>query len=250
MTDEVRLIPIRRIPEARPGDSVAELVLTGMAASGLTGEEGDVLVVTQKLVSKAEGRVVALAGIEPSPFAIAYGQRWGRDPRQIELVLRESARIVRMDRGLIIAETHHGFVCANAGVDLSNVPAGYAALLPLDPDRSAAQIREELGERVGWTPAVIVSDTFGRAWRNGIVNVAIGVAGMRPLRDYRGQRDPFGNELRVTVIAIADELAAAAELVMGKTEGCPAVIVRGFRYEPGEGSARELLIPAERDLFR
>jgi coenzyme F420-0:L-glutamate ligase/coenzyme F420-1:gamma-L-glutamate ligase len=250
MTDEVRLIPIRRIPEARPGDSVAELVLTGMAACGLTGEEGDVLVVTQKLVSKAEGRVVALAEIEPSPFAIAYGQRWERDPRQIELVLRESARIVRMDRGLIIAETHHGFVCANAGVDLSNVPAGYAALLPLDPDRSAAQIRKELGERVGWTPAVILSDTFGRAWRNGIVNVAIGVAGMRPLRDYRGQRDPFGNELRVTVIAIADELAAAAELVMGKTEGCPAVIVRGFRYEPGEGSARELLMPAERDLFR
>jgi len=250
MTDEVRLIPIRRIPEARPGDSVAELVLTGMAASGLTGEEGDVLVVTQKLVSKAEGRLVALAEIEPSLFAIALGQRWERDPRQIELVLRESARIVRMDRGLIIAETHHGFVCANAGVDLSNVPPGYAALLPLDPDRSAARIREELGERAGWTPAVIVSDTFGRAWRNGIVNVAIGVAGMRPLRDYRGQRDPFGNELRVTVIAIADELAAAAELVMGKTEGCPAVIVRGFRYEPGEGSARELLMPAERDLFR
>ncbi len=250
MTDEVRLIPIRGIPEARPGDSVAELVLTGMAASGLTGEEGDVLVVTQKLVSKAEGRLVALAEIEPSPFAIALGQRWERDPRQIELVLRESARIVRMDRGVIIAETHHGFVCANAGVDLSNVPPGYAALLPLDPDRSAARIRAELGERVGWTPAVIVSDTFGRAWRNGIVNVAIGVAGMRPLRDYRGQRDPFGNELRVTVIALADELAAAAELVMGKTEGCPAVIVRGFRYEPGEGSARDLLMPPERDLFR
>lgn len=249
-TGEVRIIPIRGIPEAQPGDSVAALVLTGLQASGLTGEPGDVLVVTQKLVSKAEGRLVRLADIEPSPIAEAYAARWERDPRQIELVLRESVRIVRMDRGLIIAETHHGFVCANAGVDLSNVPPGYAALLPLDPDRSAATIRRELCELTGWEPAVIVSDTFGRPWRNGIVNVAIGVAGLRPLRDYRGQHDSYGNELRVTVIAVADELAAAAELVMGKTEGCPAAIIRGFVYEPGEGTARELIMPPERDLFR
>ena len=168
----------------------------------------------------------------------------------IELVLRESVRIVRMDRGLIIAETRHGFVCANAGVDLSNVPPGYAALLPLDPDASAAAIRRELAERANWEPAVIVSDTFGRAWRNGIVNVAIGVAGLRPLEDYRGRQDPYGNELRVTVIAVADELAAAAELVMGKTERCPAAIVRGYRFEAGDGSGRELLMPPERDLFR
>jgi coenzyme F420-0:L-glutamate ligase/coenzyme F420-1:gamma-L-glutamate ligase len=248
--DEVRILPVHGIPEARPGDSVAALVLAGMAASGLTGEPGDVLVLTQKLVSKAEGRLVALETVEPSPLARAYAARWDRDPRQVELVLRESVRIVRMDRGLIIAETHHGFVCANAGVDLSNVPPGYAALLPLDPDASAATIRRELAVRAGWEPAVIVSDTFGRAWRNGIVNVAIGVAGMRPLEDYRGRYDPYGNELRVTVIAVADELAAAAELVMGKVEGCPAAIVRGFRYEAGEGSGRELLMPAERDLFR
>ncbi|MFN3336909.1 MAG: coenzyme F420-0:L-glutamate ligase, partial [Thermomicrobium sp.] len=222
---EVRIIPIQGIPEAQPGDSVAALVLTGLEASGLTGEPGDVLVVTQKLVSKAEGRLVRVADITPSPIAEAYAARWERDPRQIELVLRESVRIVRMDRGLIIAETRHGFVCANAGVDLSNVPPGYAALLPLDPDRSAATIRRELCELAGWEPAVIVSDTFGRPWRNGIVNVALGVAGLRPLRDYRGQRDAYGNELRVTIIAVADELAAAAELVMGKTEGCPAAII-------------------------
>ncbi|MCM8746798.1 coenzyme F420-0:L-glutamate ligase [Thermomicrobium sp. CFH 73360] len=247
---ELRIIPIQGIPEARPGDSVAELVLAGMAASSLAGEPGDVLVVTQKVVSKAEGRLVRLADVEPSPLAIEYAARWERDPRQVELVLRESVRIVRMDRGLIIAETRHGFVCANAGVDLSNVTPGYAALLPLDPDRSAATIRRELCELTGWEPAVIISDTFGRAWRNGIVNVAIGVAGLRPLRDYRGLRDPHGNELRVTVIAVADELAAAAELVMGKTEGCPAAIIRGFAYEPGDGTARELVMPPERDLFR
>ncbi len=247
---ELRVLPVYGVPEAQPGDSVAELVLEGMRASGLSGEPGDVLVVTQKLVSKAEGRLVRLDAVEPSPLAREYAARWERDPRQVELVLRESVRIVRMDRGLVIAETRHGFVCANAGVDLSNVPSGYAALLPLDPDASAERIRAELRERAGWEPAVVVSDTFGRAWRNGIVNVAIGVAGLRPLRDYRGQRDPYGNELRVTVIAVADELAAAAELVMGKTEGCPAAIVRGYAYEPGPGSARELLMPPERDLFR
>ncbi|MCX7624300.1 MAG: coenzyme F420-0:L-glutamate ligase [Thermomicrobium sp.] len=247
---EIRILPIQGIREARPGDSVAELVLEGMERTGLTGEPGDVLVVTQKLVSKAEGRLVRLDEIDPSPLAREYAARWERDARQVELVLRESVRIVRMDRGLIIAETRHGFVCANAGVDLSNVPAGYAALLPRDPDASARAIRDELAARTGWRPAVIVSDTFGRAWRNGIVNVAIGVAGLRPVRDYRGERDPFGNELRVTVIAVADELAAAAELAMGKLDGCPAAIVRGYAYEPGEGSARELLMPAERDLFR
>ncbi len=247
---EIRIIPIRGIPEAEPGASVAELILRGLEQSDLVGEPGDILVVTQKLVSKAEGRIVRLLDIDPSPLAQEYAARWERDPRQVELVLRESVRIVRMDRGLIIAETRHGFVCANAGVDLSNVPPGYAALLPCDPDRSAAIIRRELRELRGWEPAVIVSDTFGRAWRNGIVNVAIGVAGLRPLRDYRGQHDTYGNELRVTVIAVADELAAAAELVMGKTEGCPAAIIRGFAYEPGEGTARELVMPPERDLFR
>ncbi len=248
--DEIRIIPIRGIPEAKPGESVAALVLQGMRESGIAGEDGDILVVTQKLVSKAEGRLVQLDTIEPSAFARAYAELWQRDARQVELVLRESARIVRMDRGLIIAETRHGFVCANAGVDLSNVPPGWASLLPEDPDASARTIRAELARMAGWEPPVIISDTFGRPWRQGLVNVAIGVAGLQPVRDYRGQSDPFGNELRVTVIAVADELAAAAELVMGKTTGCPAAIVRGYRAELGEGRARDLVMPPERDLFR
>lgn len=247
---EVRIIPIRGIPEAQAGDSLGRLILQGMAQSELAGEPGDVLVITQKLVSKAEGRLIHLAEITPSPFAQAFAHEWERDPRQIELVLRESKRIVRMDRGLIIAETHHGFVCANAGVDLSNVPPGYAALLPRDPDASAQRIRQELRELAGWEPAVIVSDTFGRPWRQGLVNVAIGVAGFQPLIDYRGQSDPFGNELRVTIIAVADELAAAAELVMGKTRQCPAALIRGWPWEPAAGAARDLVMPAERDLFR
>lgn len=250
MAPELRIIGIEGIPEARAGDDVAELIAAGLEHSGLELVTGDVLVVTHKLVSKAEGRVVALETVRPSPFAEGIARRYGKDPRQVEVVLRESARIVRMDRGIVIAETRHGFVCANAGVDASNVPPGYVSLLPVDPDASAARIRSALIRRFGCEHAVIITDSFGRPWRNGIVNVAIGVAGMQPLLDYRGQADTFGNELRVTVMAVADELAAAAELVMGKMERCPAAIVRGYHYQSGAGRASDLVMPPERDLFR
>jgi len=247
---EVRIYGIVGIPEACSGDNVADLIAAGLEHSGLAIEPGDVLVVTHKLVSKAEGRVIALDSVDPSPFAERIAQRYDKDPRHVEVVLRESARIVRMDRGILIAETRHGFVCANAGVDASNVPPGYVSLLPVDPDASAARIRSELISRFGAEHAVIITDSFGRPWRNGIVNIAIGAAGLQPLLDYRGQADTFGNELRVTVMAVADELAAAAELVMGKVERCPAAIVRGYPYQPGAGGASDLVMPAERDLFR
>jgi coenzyme F420-0:L-glutamate ligase / coenzyme F420-1:gamma-L-glutamate ligase len=212
---------------------------------------GDILVVTHKIVSKAEGRLVDLPAIEPSALSKGFAARYGRDPRQIEVVFRESRRIVRMERGLIIAETHHGFVCANAGVDASNVPGDdMVCLLPVDPDASAARLREALVAQTGSELAVIVSDSFGRPWRDGIINVAIGVSGMDPLADYRGQRDPHGYPLEASVLAVADELAAAAELVMGKTAGIPVAIVRGYPYETSPGTGRDLLMPPERDLFR
>lgn len=250
MAPEIRIIAVEGIPEARAGDDVADLIATGLEQSGLEIETGDVLVVTHKLVSKAEGRLVALETVQPSAFAEWISHRYGKDPRQVEVVLRESARIVRMDRGIIIAETRHGFVCANAGVDASNIPPGHVSLLPEDPDASAARIRASLIHRFGREHAVIITDSFGRPWRNGIVNIAIGAAGMQPLLDYRGQADTFGNELRITVMAVADELAAAAELVMGKVERCPVAIVRGYRYQPGPGRAADLVMPPERDLFR
>jgi coenzyme F420-0:L-glutamate ligase / coenzyme F420-1:gamma-L-glutamate ligase len=208
-------------------------------------------VVTHKIVSKAEGRLVDLRTIEPSTLAKAYATRYGKDPRQIEVVFRESRRIVRMDRGIIISETHHGFVCANAGVDASNVPDDdTVCLLPVDPDASARRLRDALADDPGVEVAVVISDSFGRTWRHGITDVAIGVAGMDPVADYRGQRDPHGFPMEASVLAIADELAAAAELVMGKTEGIPLAIVRGYSYSPVSGSARELLMPPERDMFR
>jgi coenzyme F420-0:L-glutamate ligase/coenzyme F420-1:gamma-L-glutamate ligase len=208
-------------------------------------------VVTHKIVSKAEGRLVDLRGIEPSALAKGFAARYERDPRQIEVVLRESRRIVRMDRGLIIAETHHGYVCANAGVDASNVPGDdTVCLLPGDPDASAARMRDALADRTGSDLAVIVSDSFGRTWREGITDVAIGVAGMEPLVDYRGETDPHGFPLAATVLAVADELAAAAELVMGKTAGIPVAIIRGYPYEPAAGTGRALIMPPDRDLFR
>ena len=244
----MRVLPLKGIPEIRPGDDLAALTAE---AAGTEVRDGDVVIVTHKIVSKAEGRLVDLRTVEPSAFAKAFATRYGKDPRQIEVVLRESRRIVRMDRGLIISETSHGFVCANAGVDASNVPGDdVVCLLPVDPDASAARLRETLADRTGSDPAVIVSDSFGRPWRDGITNVAIGVAGMQPLADYRGKRDPHGFPLEASVLAVADELAAAAELVMGKTEGIPLAIVRGYSYSPAPGSARELLMPPERDMFR
>ncbi len=240
------VLPVEGIPEVRPGDDVAAMILS---AADL--RSGDVLVVTHKIVSKAEGRLVDLGAVEPSAFAKDFAARHGKDPRQIEVVLRESRRIVRMDRGIIISETRHGFVCANAGVDTSNVPGeDTVCLLPVDPDASAARLREAIAARTGLEVAVIISDSFGRPWREGITDVAVGVSGMRPLTDYRGQTDPHGYPLSASVLAVADELAAAAELVMGKTHGVPVAIVRNYAYDPAPGSARDLLMPPERDMFR
>jgi coenzyme F420-0:L-glutamate ligase/coenzyme F420-1:gamma-L-glutamate ligase len=244
----LEILPVEGISEVRPGDDLPEVV-NGAAGENLRA--GDILIVTHKIVSKAEGRLVDLRTVEPSAFAEGFAARYGKDPRQIEVVLRESRRLVRMDRGLIIAETHHGFVCANAGVDASNVPGDdMICLLPVDPDASAARLRDALADRTGSDLAVIVSDSFGRTWREGITNVAIGLSGMNPLADYRGQRDPHGYPLEASVLAVADELAAAAELVMGKTEGVPVAIVRNYPYRVAPGTARDLLMGADRDLFR
>jgi len=247
-SDELLVLPVAGLPEVRPGDDLAALI-AGAVRNGL--RDGDVVVVTHKVVSKAEGRLVNLGTVEPSAFAKGFAARHDKDPRQIEVVLRESKRIVRMDRGIIISETHHGFVCANAGVDASNVPGDdTVCLLPLDPDASARCLRDALVAKAGKDLAVVVSDSFGRAWRQGITNIAIGVAGMQPLADYRGETDPHGKLLAASILAVADELAATAELVMGKTIGVPVAVVRNYTYEKGSGTARDLLMPPERDLFR
>jgi coenzyme F420-0:L-glutamate ligase / coenzyme F420-1:gamma-L-glutamate ligase len=240
---ELRVIPVKGLPEVREGDDVAALIA---AAAEL--EDGDVVVVAHKVVSKAEGRVVRLAEVEPT--ARARDLAADEDPRRLEVILSESARIVRTRAPLVIAETQHGFVCASAGVDASNAPdADMLVLLPEDPDASANRLRDHLRELTGAGVAVIVSDSFGRAWRQGTTDVAIGCAGLQPLLDLQGERDATGYELHATMIAVADELAGAAELVRGKLSRVPVALVRGF--EPrGEGTARELVIPPERDLFR
>jgi coenzyme F420-0:L-glutamate ligase/coenzyme F420-1:gamma-L-glutamate ligase len=239
------VIPVRGLPEVREGDDLAALIA---AATKLA--DGDIVVVAHKVVSKAEGRVVRLAEVEAS--AQARDLAADEDPRRLEVILRESARVVRTRPPLVIAETRHGFVCASAGVDSSNAPeAGTLVLLPVDPDASAGRLRARLRELTGAEIAVIVSDSFGRAWRQGTTDVAIGCAGVEPLLDLHGQRDATGYELHATVIAVADELAGAAELVRGKLNRVPAAVVRGFGFEPsGEGTARELVIPPDRDLFR
>ena len=244
----LEVLGVGGFPEVRPGDELDRMVQAAVAGDL---RSGDVLVVTHKIVSKAEGRLVDLGTVEPSALAKGYATRYGKDPRQIEVVFRESRRIVRMDRGIVISETHHGFVCANAGVDASNVPGDdIVCLLPIDPDASATRLRDALARDPGVEVAVIISDSFGRAWRHGITDVAIGIAGMDPLADYRGLEDPHGYPMEASVLAVADELAAAAELVMGKTEGIPLAIVRGYPYSPASGSAKELLMPPERDMFR
>ena len=246
---EVRVIGLEGLPEVRPGDDVAAaIVAAGGSDPGI--QPGDVVVVTQKIVSKAEGRLVLLDDVAPSAEAERLAQETDKDPRLVELVLRESTRIVRQREGVLITETRHGFVCANAGVDASNVGEGYVALLPEDPDRSAEAIRSGIKARTGAEVAVIISDTFGRPWREGHVNVAVGIAGMAPFADYVGQVDPHGYELRVSLLAVADELASAAELVMGKLSQVPVAIVKGYAYPPGCGTARDMVRPPERDLFR
>ena len=246
---EVRVIGITGIPLVQAGDDLAAQILDAAAAQGTPVEGGDVVVVTQRVVSKAEGRVVPLDTFEPGAFALAWSQRWDKDPRVTEAVLRESQRVVRQVRGILITQTHHGFICANAGVDASNVGGlDLLSLLPVDPDASCRVIRDAARAR-GAEVAVVMTDTFGRPWRDGHTNIAIGVAGLQPMRSYVGMPDMDGRELRVTTICVADELAGAAEMVMGKLDGVPAAIVRGFAYEPGEGSASELVRPLEMDLF-
>lgn len=248
---EVRIVGLAGMPDITPGDDLAAAILAAAAAQDLALRDGDVLVVAQKVVSKAEGRLVDLGTVVPSDFAVRLAKRNHKDPRQVEVVLRESRRIVRMDRNVLIAETRHGFICANAGVDESNVAGGgVVSLLPVDPDRSAAQLRAEICRRADATVAVIVSDTFGRPWRDALVNVAIGVAGLAPVVDYRGQEDATGYRLKATAMAVADELASAAELVMGKMSRIPAAFIRGYAYQHADGSARQLIRPRAKDLFR
>jgi coenzyme F420-0:L-glutamate ligase/coenzyme F420-1:gamma-L-glutamate ligase len=229
------------LPEIRPGDDLASII---REAGAIT--PADVLAVAQKIVSKAEGAIVDLREIRPSPLARSWAEQWKKDARLIELILSQSRRIVKMDRGVIISETQHGLVCANAGVDQSNVEGEhFATVLPNDPDASARQLRTALD-----CGAVIITDTFGRPWREGLVDVAIGVAGFDPLDDHRGRTDRHGRKLTATIIAVADQLAAAAGLVMQKDAGCPVALIRGFEWQPTEGSARALLRKPGQDLFR
>lgn len=254
----ISILPVDGIGEIVPDDDLLSIIGDAIETSIGKLQDGDIVVVTHKIVSKAEGRLVELATVEPSPLARNFAAEWGKDARQVEVVLREARRIVRMHNGLIVAETKHGFICANAGVDASNAGLETVCLLPDDPDASAARIRQSLTTRFfpgvaedATRIGVIVTDSFGRPWRNGIVNVAIGVAGMSPFADYRGQFDPDGYELRASVLAVADELAAAAELVMHKVAKRPVAIIRGYDWQPGEddGTGQDLVMPHERNLF-
>jgi coenzyme F420-0:L-glutamate ligase / coenzyme F420-1:gamma-L-glutamate ligase len=250
-TDGIQLIPLTNLPEVHPGDDLAKLISNAAQLGGLTLQKGDCLIVAQKIVSKAEGRLVQLSTITPSSFALEIAAQQQRDPRLVEVVLRESAEIVRVTPHVLITITKHGFICANAGVDRSNVIGeDCVALLPVDPDASARTLRQQLAERWQIEVAVIITDTFGRAWREGLTNVAIGVAGMNPLSDLRGNTDDYGKPLSATVLAIADEIAAASGLLMRKTARIPIVIARGCPLESGEYSAQALIRPKERDLFR
>ncbi|MGH7279520.1 MAG: coenzyme F420-0:L-glutamate ligase [Candidatus Rokuibacteriota bacterium] len=250
MPPRYEVIGIDGIGEVRPGDDVGALVAGAAARQGTPLLTGDLLVVGQKIVSKAEGRLVRLDAVTPSPVATTMAGGLGRDPRLVEVILKESRRVVRMDRGILITETHHGWICANAGVDQSNVDADSVALLPEDPDRSARALRERIRVLAGAEVAVLIADTFGRPWREGLTNVAIGVAGFTPLRSYLGERDPAGRPLQATILALADELAGAAEPVMGKLDRIPAAIVRGLTLPPGEEGSKPLLRDPARDLFR
>jgi coenzyme F420-0:L-glutamate ligase / coenzyme F420-1:gamma-L-glutamate ligase len=246
----IQIVPLTGLPEIVPGADLAQLLVKAVRRQRLFLKPGDIFVVAQKIVSKAEGRIVRLDSIKPSERAERWAAEYQKDPRVIEIVLREASSIVRMERGILIVRTHHGFVCANAGVDVSNVPAGTASLLPEDSDRSARSLQQQLTRTFGVHLAVIISDTFGRAWREGLVNVALGLAGIAPLVDYRGLHDMHGKTLRASVIALADELAAASGLVMGKLNRIPAAVLQGVSLPKGTGDGLDLIRPIEKDLFR
>jgi coenzyme F420-0:L-glutamate ligase/coenzyme F420-1:gamma-L-glutamate ligase len=251
LSSEIRIIPIRGIPEIRPGDDLGQMIVRAAGKMRLKLSDGDIVTIAQKVVSKAEGRLVNLESVTPSEFATEIAKKQHRDPRLIEIILSESANIVRSDDRVLIAETRHGFVCANAGVDRSNVVGKeWVSVLPIAPDDSALLLKTRFAEILKVNVAVIITDTFGRAWREGLTNVAIGVAGLKPMKDLRGKADDHGKELSATVLAIADEVAAASGLLMRKTARIPVVVMRGYYFDHGEGSARELLRPKERDLFR
>ncbi len=250
MSSEMHIIGLQGLPDVEPGLDLGAAITEAAQAQNLVLAADDILVVTHKIVSKAEGRLVDLGTVTPSPFAEQIAESYDKDPRVVEVVLSESRRIVKMDHGTIISETHHGLVCANAGVDESNLAEETVALLPEDADRSADQLRDSIERHARIRPAIIISDTFGRPWRDGLVDVAIGVAGLEPMKDYRDQADTEGRIMKVTAVAIADELAAAAELVMGKLDRVPVAVVRGYAYEPGDGGASKLIRPPEKDLFR
>lgn len=255
MADGLEVIAITGLAEIVPGDDLPTLIADALAAATnvLPLRDDDALVVTQKVISKAENAIVDLTTVQPRPEAVAFAERWDRDARQVEVVLREARRVVRMANGVIITETDHGFVCANGGIDASNMgPASgsIVTLLPVDPDASADRIRVAIRDRLGHDLPIIVSDSFGRPWRWGIVDVAIGVSGMQPLDDLRGEPDADGRVMRSTVRAVADELASAAELVLGKTAGRPIALVRGAAFRRGHGRIADMLIPSEMDLFR
>ncbi len=256
--DGIRIIPVDGIPEIRQGDHISDMIVDAIASSLATLAPGDVVAVTHKVISKAEGGLIDLKTIEPSPLALRYAAEWSKDARQVEVVLRQSRRILRMVRGLIVSETRHGFICANAGVDASNVSADTVCILPEDPDGAADDIRKALMRRFfpdrnedDSAIGVIVTDSFGRPWRSGIVNVAIGVSGIAPLTDYRGQFDPSGYELKASILAVADELASAAELVMHKLAARPVAVIRGYQWQTDamSGSGKDLIMPEERNLF-
>ncbi len=242
----LEIVPLTTIPEVRAGDDLATLIQAAAARENQIIDAETVVAVAQKIVSKAEGALVDLRGISPSPVAQSWAAEWGKDPRLIELVLTQSRRIVKMDRGVLIAETATGLVCANAGVDQSNVDgADMATVLPQDPDASARRLHAALG-----CGTVLVTDSFGRPWREGLVDVAIGVSGIEPLSDLRGTADRHGRKLTATVVAVADQLAAAAGLAMVKDAGCPVVLIRGYNWLRAEGSARSLVRDPQNDLFR
>jgi len=248
---ELRAIPITGVGEILPGDSVADAIMAALRRQRLKLLPGDILVVKHKIVSKAEAQMVVLDRVRPSPAARRWAARYKLDAGVVQLAIEQARRVVRRKRGVIITETSHGLVCANSGVDVSNVDGGRcAALLPADPDRSAREIQHALKKKLRFSVPVLITDSFGRPWREGLCEVAIGMAGMKPFRDYRGRRDPHGYRLRASLEAVADELACMAGLACGKLSRSPACVIRGFRYAPGHGSAVSIIRSRERDLFR